>query len=159
MLELSNAIVRPYISNSIITMTPRPHSQELTRDQRLQCRTLRELRNLSFDEIANLVGCTFYQARYACQAEQLTPRKQKGGRKPKLSPEQLDGVIQWIQQSPEHQFLNCQDICNTLGLDVCGKTLSLSLKSRGVVVHSLPPKPPIFEIPSIHTPEMSSPSS
>ncbi|KAJ5602330.1 hypothetical protein N7537_005286 [Penicillium hordei] len=76
---------------------------------------------------------------------QTTPqKKKKTGRLPKLTPERLDEVILWIQQSLEHRCLNYHNICGILDLGICGETLRLSLKARGMTSHPAAQKPPIL---------------
>ncbi|KAJ5681851.1 uncharacterized protein N7477_001791 [Penicillium maclennaniae] len=69
---------------------------ELTRDERLKCRLLRD-EGYTYPSIASRIGCSERQARYACDTTQITPQKRKKtGRRPKLTPKRLNEVISWI---------------------------------------------------------------
>ena len=117
---------------------------ELTRDKRLHCRILRD-EGYTYLSIASRIDCSERQARRACDTIQTTPqKKRKCGRRPMLTPERLDEVILWIQQSLEHRCLNYHNICGILDLGVCGETLRLSLKARGMISHPATQRPPIL---------------
>lgn len=118
--------------------------RELTRDERLHCRILRDECH-TYPYIASRLNCTLRQAQYTGNAMQTTPqKKKKTGRLQKLTPERLDEVILWIQQSLERRCLNYHNICGILDLGVCGETLRLSLKARGMTSHPAAQKPPIL---------------
>lgn len=118
-------------------------SAELTRDERLHCRVLRD-EGYTYSSIASRLDCSIRQVQYAYNAIQTTPQKKKTGRLPKLTPERLDEVILWIQQSLERRCLNYHNICGILDLGVCGETLRLSLKARGMTSYPTAEKPPIL---------------
>jgi hypothetical protein len=97
------------------------------------CRFLRD-EGYSYPKIAIRVNCSQRQAQFACESIRVTPQKKKKvGRLPKLTPKRLVEVILWIQESDERRALNCEAICRILQLNVCGETLRLSLKARGMV--------------------------
>jgi transposase len=76
-----------------------PPRRHLTRDQRLQIRTLRGI-GLTYERIASHLKVSYQQVQRACQAEQSTPKKHTG-RPSKLSQEQVDELIAYIRQSRE----------------------------------------------------------
>ena len=78
---------------------PRRKAPYLTRDQRLQIRTLRAV-GKSYAEIQAFIGCTYRQVQLACEAEQNTPKKRRG-RPPSLSQAQTNELIEYITQSRE----------------------------------------------------------
>jgi transposase len=79
---------------------------DLTRDERLRCRVLRD-EGRTYPYIASRVGCSERQARRACDLIRITPQK-KTGRRPKLAPEHLEEVISWIQASFTHRCMKIQ---------------------------------------------------
>lgn len=117
----------------------------LTRDQRLIIRTHRD-RGDSLRDIKQHTGFSLSQIRRACRNDvDLTPQKHKSGRPSKLSPEALQQVIAWIQQSLEHRILTCDQVCMQLSLPICGETLRIALKKKGMEAHPAAQKPPITD--------------
>jgi hypothetical protein len=82
------------------------------------------------------------QAEYTNNSIRTTPQKQKTGRRLKLTPERLNETISWIQGSLEYRRLNYHNISALLDLAVCGETLRLSLKARGMTSYPATQKPP-----------------
>jgi hypothetical protein len=114
----------------------------LNRDQRLIIRTHREI-GASYSAIQKATGFPISQIRYACRNNvDLTPQKRKTGRHHTLSSETVTNTIQWIQQSPQRRNLTYNEIYEKLQLPVCGETLRLELKRRGMVAHSATQKSP-----------------
>ncbi|KAJ6088193.1 hypothetical protein N7486_009454 [Penicillium sp. IBT 16267x] len=118
----------------------RRYRKQLTRDQRLQIRTLHD-DGRSVNHIARRFRYSPCQVRRAIPVG-ATPRKGRG-RKYKLSEDELNYTIQWIQSSWENRRKNYNQIAQELRLGICGETLRLHLASRGIKSYRAVKKPPV----------------
>ncbi|KAH7029949.1 hypothetical protein B0J12DRAFT_554637, partial [Macrophomina phaseolina] len=82
----------------------------LTRDERLQCLTLRSV-NWEYKQIADKLGYTVRQVRYACNAGHPTPRK-KTGRHLKLTQEQANELEVFVCSSRTNRLLDYFTLAN-----------------------------------------------
>ncbi|KAF2260712.1 hypothetical protein CC78DRAFT_536196 [Lojkania enalia] len=82
----------------MLPRTPyRNSSAHLTRDERLQCQTLR-LAGHTHKYIANLLNLTERQVGYVIASEQVTPKK-RPGRPRILTDAQVDELEEYVQSS------------------------------------------------------------
>lgn len=82
----------------------RQKQPDLSRDERLQVRTLRDI-GWTYEHIANHLKITQRQVQNTCQAEQTTPKKRKG-RDPSLSEEQIEELITFIRYSRTNRLMS-----------------------------------------------------
>jgi transposase len=80
--------------------TPKKHN--LSRDDRLRIQTLYLTAGWSKDDIALQLNVTRGQIRYAL-AHQLTPQKQRSGRRPLLGREERKRLIEWVCASAKNR--------------------------------------------------------
>lgn len=106
--------------------------RQLTRDERLKILTLRKYLNLPQTRIAEQLGVSMNQVRYTCHHGQVTPKHYRAGRAKKLSESEVDEIVDWIQASPDNRAKSYDEIVRELDLFVCGETLRVALKERGV---------------------------
>ena len=106
--------------------------RQLTRDERLKILTLRKYLNLPQTRIAQQLSVSMNQVRYTCHHGQVTPQNHRTGRPKKLSESEVDEIVDWIQASPENRPKSYDEIVRELDLAVCGETLRVALKERGI---------------------------
>ncbi|KAF1965969.1 hypothetical protein BU23DRAFT_335879 [Bimuria novae-zelandiae CBS 107.79] len=89
------------VHHNITTMSPpsTPTRRYLTRDQRLQIRTLR-LAGHTYPFIANLLKVSERQVACAITSARVTPKK-RTGRPPSLTNEQVDQLEEFVKSSRE----------------------------------------------------------
>jgi transposase len=87
-----------------------PPRRHLTRDQRIQIQTLRGI-GFTYEAIASHLHVSYQQVQRACQSEQVTPKK-RTGRPPRLTQEQVDELITYIQQSRETRRMSYHRLAN-----------------------------------------------
>jgi transposase len=81
---------------------------QLTRDQRLQCRTLREA-GWGYLEISQHLKITQRQVQYASTAADATPAK-RSGRPPKLTPDQVKELVDFVVNSKEGRNMTFNEL-------------------------------------------------
>lgn len=100
-----------------------------TRDQRLAARALRAA-GFTYTQISTQVGLTQRQVQVACTAETASPREPRGAQR-KLSEEQLDEVIEFIESKEERRRMKFEDVVRELWLPVGRLALRHALARRG----------------------------
>jgi transposase len=86
-------------------MPPNRQKQpDLTRDQRLQVRTLRDI-GWTYSRIASHLNCTERQIQTACTSEQTTPKK-RDGRPTLLSNEQREELVVFVCNSRTNRLMS-----------------------------------------------------
>jgi transposase len=99
------------------TMAPStPKRRRLSRDQRLQVRTLRSAGH-SYEDMARLLHVTPRQVEYACQAERPTPKK-RSGRPPLLTEMQTQALIEFVTSSRKARLMTYLQLAITLAWGV-----------------------------------------
>ncbi|KAF2456718.1 hypothetical protein BDY21DRAFT_269409, partial [Lineolata rhizophorae] len=88
--------------------TPRRHRPNLTRDQRLQCLTLRSI-GWTYEAIARHLNISQHQVQWACHTDHPTPRKRRG-RPPVLSEAQVDQLEAFIRASRTNRLMSCLEL-------------------------------------------------
>ncbi|RDW66415.1 hypothetical protein BP6252_10050 [Coleophoma cylindrospora] len=112
--------------------TPTAQRHELTRDQRLQIKTLFFDAHWSRAEIVQQTGYSYDQVCYALR-NRLTPQKRKTGRKSLLNTPQRKRLIEWVTASQENAETPWIEIPARLGLDCGEKAIRTAFKKEGYV--------------------------
>lgn len=72
-----------------------PPRQRLTRDQRRDILLMRRL-GYTYAYIASFLSISQRAVQYTCNQQQATPQHQRAGRKPKLTKEETDQLIEYV---------------------------------------------------------------
>ncbi|KAH7047593.1 hypothetical protein B0J12DRAFT_667539 [Macrophomina phaseolina] len=126
------------------TKKPKRHkSRDLTRDERLQCLTLRSVGG-EYQKIAQKLGCTARQVQHACEAGHPTPSK-RTGRRLKLKPHQIDELEAFICSSIENRLLSYSALAYRpfRHFDVSEGAIKNALESHGYGRYVARAKPPL----------------
>lgn len=122
--------------------TPISKSTWLSRDDRIRIQTMRDL-GYSQYRIAEILGFTKDQIQYTYHSN-LTPRK-PSGQPSKLSPTQMDEIIDFITHSKRNRQMTYSRLIKALDLGVSVHCLQLALKNRGYRRYPALKKPPLSE--------------
>lgn len=103
------------------------------------------MRDLGYSQhqIANILKITRHQVFHAIHSP-LTPKKPPG-RPSKLSPEQMNEIIDFIISAKRNRQMTFSRVIKTLNLGVSTHCLQLALKKRGFQRHPALKKPPLSE--------------
>ncbi|KAK4099324.1 hypothetical protein N658DRAFT_167612 [Parathielavia hyrcaniae] len=85
------------------------HSTPLTRDEKIEIRTLRKHAKWDYSTIAQATGKTFHQVQDALTGP-LTPRKNRCGRKPVVKTPEKDALVQFLNSDPMNRKLPWADL-------------------------------------------------
>ena len=85
------------------------HSTPLTRDEKLQIRTLRNDAKWDYLTIAQATGKTFHQVQDALTGP-LTPRRNRCGRKPTIKTPEKNNLVQFLDADPMNRKLPWADL-------------------------------------------------
>ncbi|RKF64439.1 hypothetical protein OnM2_018090 [Erysiphe neolycopersici] len=123
--------------------SPRPqkYAKRLTRDKRLQVRTLAQ-EGLTYNVIAKRLDITHRQVQYAMNTAKLTPKK-SSGRNSSLTSAQMDELENFITSSAEGRQMSYFEISNLVfpHLGVSEKVIEREMKKRSYtrrLVESMP---------------------
>ena len=100
----------------------------MTRDQRLEIHTLRELK-WTYPKIATHIGISTRQAEYAAK-QPLTPKKKKG-RPPLLDTPKQKELVDYVSSSSKTRRMPYPEIPRRLDWTVCGATIRNALNKEG----------------------------
>jgi hypothetical protein len=120
-------------------------SKHLTRDQRLQVKTLRDA-GFPLQDITRLLNVSFHQAQYVSRSEQpVTPRKRKG-RPPCLTEEQVNELEVFICSSQTGRLMSYLQLSMTFShFGVSEYAIRRALQKRGFHRYVARQKPPLSE--------------
>lgn len=118
---------------------------DLTRDQRLQARTLRDI-GWTYNQIASHLNCSERQVQTACTSEQTTPKK-RDGRPSLLSDEQRQELIIFVCNSRTNRLMSYIHLANGpfAHWGVSEHTIRSSLRKEGFKRYVARSKPPLSE--------------
>jgi transposase len=124
---------------------PRKCAVYLTRDQRIQARTLRSV-SFTYEAIAKHLSITIRQAQHACKAEQATPSK-RVGRPSILSEAQVDELIDHIRQDRQTRRMSYSRLAKEVfpQWEVGEYAIRSALRRRGFKRYIALAKPPLSE--------------
>jgi len=136
---------------TISTIPRRQKRPDLTRDQRIQCLTLRTL-NWSYPKIADHIkrhygnDISTRQVRTACAQGHPTPEK-RSGQPMKLSDAQVELIITYVSESQEHRLLSFQALAEGpfAHFNVSKDTIRRAFFKRGYQCYPITSKPPLSE--------------
>ncbi len=100
-------------------------SRHMTRDERLRAQTLRDA-GWRIRRIADHMGKSYYQIRYACH-HCLTPHKDRKGRRKKLNDKQIAELIRFVTASRANRRLSWRSLPRALGWNVSEATIRRAL--------------------------------
>jgi len=125
--------------------TPQRASKHLTRDQRVQVRTLR-LAKHTYSEISRLLNITQRQVQLAAQAEQHTPKK-RTGRPSVLAEAQVDQLVEYVCSSRTARLQSYVILANGpfSHWNVSFYCIRHALRKRGFRRYVARAKPPLSE--------------
>jgi hypothetical protein len=127
--------------------TPPGATFEMTRDQRIEARTLHAIGWKYIDIVkffqAKQQPLSYRQVNYACNTK-ATPTK-RSGRPTLLTPGQIDQLIEFISQSKEHRRMPFWKVAIEIGFGVGEHTIRRTLARAGYTRHIALRKPPISE--------------
>lgn len=134
----------PHTYLSYLTMerpaTPPPPTRQMTRDQRIQARTLHSI-GLSYQDIQKWfiaeksIKLTYRQIYYACTTR-ATPQK-RTGRPPVLTTNQIEEIIDFVSLSKTNRRMAYWRIAIELGWEGVGETaIRSALRRAGYKVYS-----------------------
>ena len=124
--------------------TPKKQS-DLTRDQRIQVTTLREI-GWSYEQIAKHLGITIRQVQYSCTAGRPTPQKKNCGPRSIISDDARQMLINFVCASAENRRLSYAQLAWKLGWNVSEDVIRKALKKEGFSRRIARSKPPISEV-------------
>ncbi len=124
------------------TRSSTPPRQQLSRDQRLEIRTLRDI-GWTYKDIAARMKVTERAVQTACTVG-ATPQK-RSGRPGLLTPDQNTQLIEFVCASQKNRLMPYHQIPQTLGWDVSESVIRRALKAEGFARHPTYSKPPISE--------------
>ena len=122
--------------------TPTKQS-DLSRDLRLQARTLKEI-GWKYAKIAEFLKITLHQVQYAC-SHRPTPQKRRCGRKSTIDAVSRQFLVEFVCASAENRQLPYNQLPWKLGWDVTEDAIRLALKKEGFSRRIARRKPPISE--------------
>ncbi|KAI0996975.1 hypothetical protein K3495_g11208 [Podosphaera aphanis] len=114
-----------------LSPAPRPYTQRLTRDQRLQVKTLAD-EGYSRQKISERLSITVAQVRYALKIKDLTPKK-RSGRPRVLSTAKVDEIEAFVCLSSENRQIPYFELAHRVfqHFGVSEKVIAREMKERG----------------------------
>jgi DDE superfamily endonuclease/transposase len=124
----------------------RGKSNDLSRDKRVQAKTLRSI-GWKYDQIASELGITQRQVQTACQSDHSTP-KRRTGRKSVLTEAQVDELTTYVRYSRTTRLMSYLQLANGpfAHWQVGEYTIKHALLKRGFKRYIARQKPPLSEV-------------
>ena len=123
-------------------MPETPKKQQLTRDQRVQIQTLREI-GWTYKQIANHVHVTLRQVQVACIGPR-TPQKRRG-RPPIITEEQRQDLVAYVTSSARARQMSYLELSTVFEWNVSEYAIKRALRTEGFQRCIALRKPPLSE--------------
>lgn len=111
-----------------------PKRRRLNRDTRRDILLLRK-RGDTYAQIARFLGVTERAVQYTCTTKSATPQHQRAGRPAKLTSEEVDSLIQFVNSSKRTRRLSYKQLKDELYADredIGEKAIKHALHKRGI---------------------------
>lgn len=111
-----------------------PKRRRLNRDTRRDILLLRK-RGDTYAQIARFLGVTERAVQYTCNTKSATPKHQRAGRPAKLTSEEVDSLIKFVNSSKRTRRLSYKQLKDELYADredIGEKAIKHALHKRGI---------------------------